>query len=296
MIYVASRVGENIGEAFDHAEPTSLHHYMDGRIMAVNQPWLDNISAENPLYKRYENLDVPERFGRDIQALIDHCIAARQPGKVDLTLASPERRTYWTGKVKPTPDKHFFKGAYSTLIDETDRAIDPLTGLPTRRDFDRELDTEIRRQRRAEAQTQNRRAVDNNEQVTPKKPGYLVLLDLDDMKGINDTYGHPGGDSVLQTVGDVILQKIRPTDHPCRWGGDEIAILLTMTDEAGARAFVKRIKEDPAILKHTIGINPVPISFSSGYVNLSEGFTTAEDIVKSVDREMYHEKDSKKRR
>ncbi len=66
--------------------------------------------------------------------------------------------------------------------------------------------------------------------------GALVLIDLDDFKAINDTYGHPAGDAVLQAVARSLKEHVRETDIVGRLGGDEFAVLLAAADEAGAAA------------------------------------------------------------
>src|SRR4029077_16303315 len=71
----------------------------------------------------------------------------------------------------------------------------------------------------------------------------LVLLDLDHFKGLNDAFGHPFGDQVLQIVGDVLHTFLRTTDAPCRYGGEEFALILTETDEKGAAITAERVRQ-----------------------------------------------------
>jgi diguanylate cyclase (GGDEF)-like protein len=74
----------------------------------------------------------------------------------------------------------------------------------------------------------------------------LVMLDLDHFKGLNDCFGHPFGDQVLQMVGDILHAQLRTTDAPCRYGGEEFALVLTETDEAGASVTADRIRQQIA--------------------------------------------------
>jgi diguanylate cyclase (GGDEF)-like protein len=71
----------------------------------------------------------------------------------------------------------------------------------------------------------------------------LVLLDLDNFKAHNDSFGHPFGDQVLQVVGDLLHSFLRTTDAPCRYGGEEFALILTETDEKGAFVTAERLRE-----------------------------------------------------
>ena len=70
----------------------------------------------------------------------------------------------------------------------------------------------------------------------------LVMMDLDRFKELNDGFGHPFGDHVLQTVGDILHENVRATDAPCRYGGEEFALVLTETPEDGACVMAERIR------------------------------------------------------
>ncbi len=88
---------------------------------------------------------------------------------------------------------------------------DDLTGLLNRRGFDFELDRALSRARRQ------------------GETGLLLLCDLDHFKSINDTFGHAAGDAVLRRVASLLNRNTRDTDHVGRPGGDEFAILMTLT-------------------------------------------------------------------
>jgi diguanylate cyclase (GGDEF)-like protein len=74
----------------------------------------------------------------------------------------------------------------------------------------------------------------------------LVMLDLDDFKALNDSFGHPFGDKVLEVVGEILHTCLRTTDAPCRFGGEEFALILTETDEPGAVVTAERIRQQIA--------------------------------------------------
>lgn len=71
----------------------------------------------------------------------------------------------------------------------------------------------------------------------------LVMLDLDHFKTLNDSFGHPFGDRVLQSVGDVLHAQVRATDAACRFGGEEFALILAETDETTAVVTAERVRE-----------------------------------------------------
>lgn len=92
---------------------------------------------------------------------------------------------------------------------------DPLTGVANRREFDVVLQREIAARTRPSG---GRRQADES-------PLALLILDLDDFKGINDNYGHPVGDAILCQVADRAQSMLRSTDTLARIGGDEFAII-----------------------------------------------------------------------
>ncbi len=70
----------------------------------------------------------------------------------------------------------------------------------------------------------------------------LALMDIDHFKNLNDGFGHPFGDQVLTAVGEILNTHLRTTDAPCRYGGEEFALIMTETDEAGALATAERVR------------------------------------------------------
>lgn len=70
----------------------------------------------------------------------------------------------------------------------------------------------------------------------------FVLFDLDHFKSVNDTYGHPAGDSVLVAVADAVRNQLRAEDSLCRYGGEEFCVVLRTIDLAGAHAMGERIR------------------------------------------------------
>ena len=71
----------------------------------------------------------------------------------------------------------------------------------------------------------------------------VLMLDIDDFKKINDTYGHPTGDTVLREISRLIRKCIRKTDYAGRWGGEEFIVIAPHTDLKGASVFAESIRE-----------------------------------------------------
>jgi two-component system cell cycle response regulator len=102
--------------------------------------------------------------------------------------------------------------------------IDGLTGLWNRAYFDRRFPEEVARAARH------------------AYPLSLAMIDIDHFKSINDTYGHPAGDAVLQGIGAILLRECRQSDIACRYGGEEIAIVMTDTCPGDARVLCDRLR------------------------------------------------------
>ena len=102
---------------------------------------------------------------------------------------------------------------------------DTLSGLHNRRYFMEFLQKELQRYARH------------------GKPFSLLMVDIDHFKKINDTYGHPIGDVVIQAISDVLKQEVREMDFVARIGGEEFAVVLPDTEEAKAVEVAERIRE-----------------------------------------------------
>lgn len=101
---------------------------------------------------------------------------------------------------------------------------DELTGLANHGRFQELLNAEIEQVRRYH------------------HPIGLIMLDIDDFKAVNDTYGHPQGDAVLRQVASVLRENSRDADSPARYGGEELSLILPHTDLEGAHAIAERIR------------------------------------------------------
>jgi diguanylate cyclase (GGDEF)-like protein len=101
---------------------------------------------------------------------------------------------------------------------------DYLTGLANRRRFRKALGQEVERWRRYHV------------------PCALLLLDIDHMKRVNDTHGHPAGDRVIRFIADVLAELSRDNDTAARLGGEEFALLLAGSDGVKAHAAAERVR------------------------------------------------------
>jgi len=145
---------------------------------------------------------------------------------------------------------------------------DELTGVANRRQFLLQLEREL-----ASA-------------IRYRSPLSLLLLDLDNFKAINDTFGHSAGDEVLQLVARSLGDCLRAPDLVARLGGDEFAVLLPQTGRAAAGALAARLTDGVSCLSH-----PCPLSVSVGLSSLKGAEAT--DLLEDADRLLYAAKRSK---
>ncbi len=117
----------------------------------------------------------------------------------------------------------------------------------------------------------------------------LIMLDIDDFKEFNDTYGHPRGDAVLKAVSRIIRENLRDIDVAARYGGEEFVVVLPETDAAGAAAVAERIRESVAEALFETGedIPAVHETISLGVAAYPEHAQSQSKLVEAADRAMY---------
>lgn len=98
-------------------------------------------------------------------------------------------------------------------------------------------------------------------------PLSLAVLDLDDFKHVNDTWGHPGGDAVLAAAGQILRQHVRLSDHLGRIGGEEFALLMPHTTAAGAHLLADRIR---------YALSDAVVTVEDGAIQITASFGIAE--------------------
>lgn len=150
---------------------------------------------------------------------------------------------------------------------------DPLTGLTNRRAFDARLALEYARKNRDE------------------RPLAMLMLDVDYFKRYNDRYGHPGGDSALQALAQVLrLSVCHASDLVVRLGGEEFAILAPETDAAGATALAERIRTNLRERCIAHADSPVAAHMTVSIGIVIAGDETPEAFVNRADQALYKAK------
>jgi len=126
-----------------------------------------------------------------------------------------------------------------------------------------------------------------------QSPLAILVLDVDQLKGVNDTYGHKVGDIVLANLAKLLVKCTRTSDIPARLGGDEFGVIMPETDKDGAFAVANR-------LQRALDVNPVyeqdgdslKMKVSLGVSGFPWGGDTVDEVVQWADTHMYAAKTS----
>lgn len=119
----------------------------------------------------------------------------------------------------------------------------------------------------------------------------LLIFDIDHFKKFNDTHGHQTGDAVLRGVAKLLRQNTRSTDICCRYGGEEMAVILPETGVNDATNLAEKLRT--AIAEYAFpGLNdtPLAVTTSIGVCTYRNGIPTPEDMVKGADSALYEAK------
>ena len=169
----------------------------------------------------------------------------------------------------------------STRFEQTQHEsfTDSLTGLPNRRSLDRQFEAGL-----AHA-------------ALARTSFSIVVLDLDRLKEINDTYGHEAGDRAIRSVGNVLRSTVRQTDLCARFAGDEFVVILWDCTPETEQRRVADIQS--AVAAHPFEPRPgvrMALSISAGPARFPEDGATFEELLAAADERMYRDKASRRSR
>ena len=179
--------------------------------------------------------------------------------------------------VKTISDQLAVAISHARLFRQMERQAitDPLTGLFNHRYFQMSLEREIRFADRS------------------GDPLSLILLDLDDLKKINDAHGHLIGDAALMHISRIMKQTVREIDVCARYGGDEFVIILPRTSREAAVGVAERLRE-------AIAAKPLPkvgeVTVSIGIASYPVSASTRTELIEKADQAMFQAKDTGKNR
>ncbi|HEX7153375.1 MAG TPA: diguanylate cyclase [Thermoanaerobaculia bacterium] len=149
---------------------------------------------------------------------------------------------------------------------------DSLTGLLNRAAFSRRLSAASAARRKSDTASA------------------LVLIDVDHFKAVNDGYGHAAGDAVLISLASLLRERVRPSDAVCRFGGEELALLIHDVTEADAIRLADRLRSEFAALGHGAILDESRrVTFSAGVASVDDA-STLDAWIARADRALYEAK------
>lgn len=153
----------------------------------------------------------------------------------------------------------------------SEASTDPLTRLFNRRSFDKVLDHAV--------------GLFHDKNI----PFSLIMIDLDDFKKINDTYGHSVGDKVLQSFAKILQKTLRQEDSAFRYGGEEFAVIVSGNITKNIKQLVYRVRNQ--VLKNSVYVekNEIKYTFSAGFSVMKKEISGS-DLVEAADAALYHAK------
>ena len=162
------------------------------------------------------------------------------------------------------------------LYSETEylSVTDGLTGLYNRRHFEHNIERDFLRTKRYNGELS------------------LALVDIDFFKKVNDNYGHQFGDYVLKKISDIISDSFRKTDMIYRYGGEELAIVLTETPLENSIIPLERLKEKISEQSFSAGGEDIKITVSIGVSANCEDAKTQKDLIEFADKALYKAKEN----
>ena len=254
-------------------------------MMAHSVGSLAVIDADGKLSGIITERDLLRASAEDGAYLIDKTVAAAMTRKV--TTCTPDNQVdeifskMKAGRFRHIPvlDEGKLSGiisirdltlAYELLM--VDANTDSLTGLPNRRAF---LDTLGREIRRSQRHTH---------------PLSLAMIDVDEFKEVNDTYGHDAGDKVLQSLAQLFVKEFRDYDLVGRLGGEEFAVIFPDTKMSGANVSCERLLDKVRRARTTVNSEQIYCTVSIGLTELQSDTRDTTALLKRADQLMYEAK------
>jgi diguanylate cyclase (GGDEF)-like protein len=248
--------------------------FESGRVMHVrNILTLPRTQRPRPRYRTSSFVAVPVRASREILGVIcvtdrrDHQPFTHEDVSALRGLAAPAALAL--GRERALLQAEAYAHA---------AAVDPLSGAFNRRHFHVRLEEELQRSRRHEIQLA------------------LLMIDIDDFKSVNDSFGHLAGDAVIRAIAEIMRRSVRVFDVCARFGGEEFAIIMPGSGIASATAVAERIRERIESFRPSDQtLEGLSITGSVGLAISSAGIS-AREIIARADQALYLAKRAGKNR
>ncbi len=256
----------------------------------------------NKAYAEYVGIDREQLIGKTVFEIFDRIPAAIFAASDQELLNSPGIQIYETPVHRQGQDTIYIK-FHKATFHEQDGTVAGLIGAIIDITEQKTLEKKFQRlatyddltaiYNRREGRKQLRKLC--KDAVRKQRPISVILLDLDDFKRINDTYGHDTGDVVLKTAAQCLDRYSRANDFVCRYGGEEFLIILPETSLTEAVMIAERYRKELQSLKIQITSDEdLGVTASLGVSQLDNEFTDREMMLKQADTALYKAKEKGK--
>lgn len=273
LVRRAERMGLSIVTAMDGKQAIDALHRnaFDAIIVDLYMPGFTGLEVIQEAQSKDPEL---QAIILTASATLETALEALRAGVYDYLLKPLDSLSTFELSLTRALERRYLIRENKRLFAEVERlaVTDPLTGLYNRRKLDEALDTEVERARRY------------------KRPMSVLMLDLDGLKSINDSFGHPVGDEALVMVAQGIRDHTRKVDLATRYGGDEFIVLLPEVDQHEALRIAARIRSH--IL--TTELHGHSLSVSAGVAELNRNHKLPKDLLRDADKALYKAKHSNK--
>ncbi|WP_139344051.1 sensor domain-containing diguanylate cyclase [Vibrio ruber] len=257
---------------------------LDDHLESVSEAFcqVSGYTAEELQGQSYDQLFHPDT-SEELAVDIKENILAEQSWSGEIKKLSKTGEVYWVfACIEPTLDANANLTGYTTVEQNiTDRkhlevlsVTDRLTGMHNRLKLDETLEKEVSRADRH------------------RHPLSIIMLDIDDFKVVNDTFGHQVGDDVLCTIAELLKSHVRKTDIPGRWGGEEFMVVCPDTDLHGVHILAEKIRR--VFMNHEFNVVG-RCTCSFGVVTRTDN-ENIEQLIERADMALYTAKDKGKNR
>jgi diguanylate cyclase (GGDEF)-like protein len=239
--------------------------YQSGRAVLVQDAAaLADFRRPRPRYRTRSFVGVPIKTAGEVLGVV--CVTDREDGEIFTT------EDLWTLRAMAMPaalalgrERALVQAENSALT----AAIDPVSGAFNRRHFHVRLEEELQRSRR------------HNLTLA------FLMVDVDDFRKVNDSYGHLAGDTVIRDVAEILRRSVRVFDLCARFGGDEFAIIMPGGLVEGATAVAERIRERIEAYRSTErDLDRMRLTASIGLA-VSSPYVSARALIARADRALY---------
>lgn len=253
---------------------TYIHNFGKNAELLIDESMKNNINELRTQYQKSKKMNV---------ALLENLANNSERNRTTLKLLYEEQEHCWKKSKLCTQtamlDFNELAGEIKLMLEKLEHHSmhDPLTELHNRRYFNAILSYEVSRSERH------------------KHTFCLLMIDLDDFKKINDTYGHFSGDEMLKQFADLLLLRLRKNDVIARIGGDEFSVLLTETNSENGKKTAQELAEKISvnIFRDSQGHN-FHCSVSIGIANYPRDAQSLEKLKTCADEALYAAKNAGK--